>query len=457
VRRVEELDKEKDERQGDDASRDSRDKRNPFQEDLFVEEDANSLDTATPSKVPRNPFQKTFAPANSGHNWQEVKPNTRPASIANSRTSRLLDVDSFKTLLMTGSVEPTSPEPISKPPGDSSSGTETSSLSRQSIAESKDHALETPRSSYDTSRDDESFNQRPSQNQRSEKVKPPPPPPKSRHGRALPLKGPQTVSFDDFSPTIPAQMPQKARADISKPETDNISSNRPLPSPSSAASNPQLPETLSIPSKDLEGTSPTTLLSPQKKTAPPPPLARRSTVTKRPRTSTISSVTSQSDEQPSSYPPSIAESSTSQKMAPPPPPTRRTGSIANIVSPLTATTNLSSNLVANAQGRIRRTSQASLASPPTPPARRRSSRSSVDAAKGSASESRRTSNEMARTSIDSQRRVSVNEENDKFMVEKDKEQQKINPKTPSKPSTSDILADMEAFQKEIDELRARMT
>jgi hypothetical protein len=63
------------------------------------------------------------------------------------------------------------------------------------------------------------------------------------------------------------------------------------------------------------------------------------------------------------------------------------------------------------------------------------------------------SSEMARTSIDSQRRVSLNEER-KRPADQGKEH---TPAPDTQPSTSDILADMEAFQKEIDELRARMT
>jgi hypothetical protein len=65
------------------------------------------------------------------------------------------------------------------------------------------------------------------------------------------------------------------------------------------------------------------------------------------------------------------------------------------------------------------------------------------------------SSEAARTSIDSQRRVSLNEET-KRSAEHIGEQAAA-PETQPNASASDILADMEAFQKEIDELRARMT
>ncbi len=70
-------------------------------------------------------------------------------------------------------------------------------------------------------------------------------------------------------------------------------------------------------------------------------------------------------------------------------------------------------------------------------------------------ELRRMSNEAARTSIDSQRRVSLHEEN-KRPAEQAVGQAAASETQPN-ASTSDILADMEAFQKEIDELRARMT
>lgn len=83
-------------------------------------------------------------------------------------------------------------------------------------------------------------------------------------------------------------------------------------------------------------------------------------------------------------------------------------------------------------------------------------------------EARRLSSEAVRTSIDSQRRVSLNEERKrpvdlgkggadakKEQAEPSKEQN-VAPDA-QQASTSGILADMEAFQKEIDELRARMT
>jgi hypothetical protein len=433
----------------DDARPDA-DKTNPFQEALASEDKPDAPDPAAPPGVPRNPFQAT-RPAG-GRSWKDARP--RPASMANYRASRVLDVNSFKTLLMTGSVEP--PEPVTKPLGDSSSSTESSSLSRHSIAESKEPALETPRSSYDASRDDEPL-QRPPQSR--DKTKPPPPP-RSRHGKALPAgppkapppKVPQTVSFDDFSPTIPESLPQIAR------RLDANISTLPAPSPS----NP-LPEDGSLPRKD-----PDALLSPRKTMPPPPPLARRSTVTKRPRRNTNSSINSQPDDQPGSYPPSIAETPTPQKMGPPPPPTRRTGS-ASIISPLTATAPSNPETVV-IQGRARSTSQASLAgpAPPPPPARRQSSRASLESARGMAIEARRLSSEAVRTSIDSQRRVSLNEERkrpvDLGKGEADAKKEQAEPSKEQnvapdaqQASTSGILADMEAFQKEIDELRARMT
>jgi hypothetical protein len=70
-------------------------------------------------------------------------------------------------------------------------------------------------------------------------------------------------------------------------------------------------------------------------------------------------------------------------------------------------------------------------------------------------ESRRMSGEAARTSIDSQRRVSLNEERKRPADQKTGRTPA--PDAQPKASASDILADMEAFQREIDELRARMT
>jgi hypothetical protein len=414
-----------------------------------------------PSGVPRNPFAKTLATLEGRHPVPEIAPEVQISgqSRDKKRASRVLDVNSFKNLLLTGNSTSMVPDSASKWKGanqsESTSSTETSSISRQSLIENvAESSGETPRSSYDRPWPDESLKSK------MDKHKPPPPP-KSRHGKSLLPKGPQIVSFDDFSPTIPSE---------STPRIPSISEQVPA-SPTASLTTKPLPPTppaltrqtsqAQVPELKGDGNEQATAVS-QKKTAPPPPLTRRSTITKRPRGNTSSSITSVTEEAPSSYPPSIADSTNSQKIVPPPPPTRRSGSSNNILSPLSShdsakdrSPDPKSPPIPN---RTRSSSQASLMSPPPlPPARRRSSRTSIELApkvSGSASQSRRSSSEVVRSSFDSQRRISSGQQDQPIFEEVDHDVPSKNlPQKAPSSSGKDILADMDAFAEELEQLR----
>jgi len=210
-----------------------------------------------------------------------------------------------------------------------------------------------------------------------------------------------------------------------------------------------------------------------KRALPPPvPLARRSTVNRRQRANTASSNISQAENGGASYAASIAESiESTHKPAPPPPPTRRAGSSSTI--PKTSDFLTDATCDKNTEGRnnstrttrTRSNSGASLTSPPPrPPARRRSTRQSTELSRqnslggGSASHSRRASTDMPRSSLDSQRWPPSDAAYGTPIVEEVRVDAPIsNPSNiiASSRASVDILADMEAFQREIDELRAR--
>ena len=159
------------------------------------------------SGMPMNPFQR--AP---GTGVQNVPPSTKIESpvrgVATSKSFPIfsnkapLDVDAFTRLLLTGDKGSGAATPttaiFAASHGDSSSNTDASSLSRQSILDSQtDLRLETPRTSIEVSpREEEQqyqFSSRPSKSDRQG-----PPTPRSRSVKNA-GNFPQTVAFGDPS------------------------------------------------------------------------------------------------------------------------------------------------------------------------------------------------------------------------------------------------------------------
>jgi hypothetical protein len=256
-----------------------------------------------------------------------------------------MNVDMFKNLLMTGSASPS--PPVTQPPHpqrlqDSSSGTDTSSVSRQSLFDPA-HELhpESPRTSFDqqsiSDEEDEDDNEHVSlmgpTTSRPE-AEGPPPPPKHRHGKPLGLKGPQTVSFADFNESIPAgwQLPSGPRTPpvnsplqgILRPSTPRSPSsdlNKPLPPPPEAQTVPDAP------TPAMASEKPTTLSPvpqpeaslPKKIPPPPPPSSRRQGQSQsQARSRSGSNLTQNSIQEEDETPKPIL------KAVPPPPPSRRT-------------------------------------------------------------------------------------------------------------------------------------
>ncbi|KAF2827256.1 hypothetical protein CC86DRAFT_445285 [Ophiobolus disseminans] len=425
----------------------------------------------SPGGTPANPFSRTLASIEPQQSrGEEDRTVTERAASGNNRAS--LDVESFKNLLMTGKAGPRQSGPPSQtvplssiPSGvqfESSSSTDTSSISRQSIFE---HAQEThhesPRTSYEMAESDEDNMGLVSEVKKGKKK--PPPAPKHRHGKLVTPRQPQIVSFESFSATEPAPAPitrSRDNSDVNKPlpPTPVI-----LPPPlhiSTQDDTPQRPITMQQQSSDSLATSEAP--RPQKKTPPPVPLARRQsqlrTSSNESRSRSNSNLTLSSqlsvDAGLQSPVPSNKDVLSVAKSPPPPPRSRHGARLTDLstssanssttelpqrsASVRTATSSqgasisrrstLESENVSSAPGVHRSSSIASnrtaqravsgestgstMAPPPPPPRRRQSTRSSLDQPRpyipsSSPTESRRTSTENRRTSVDSKRRTSM--------------------------------------------------
>jgi hypothetical protein len=429
---------------------------------------ANTMNTM---RAPYNPFARTLATSDAHLGLQrataEERGNERPAGGAPK-----MNVDMFKNLLLTGSAGPSLP--VTQPtqpqrPQDSSSGTDTSSVSRQSLFDhTHDMHMESPRTSFDQESipdEDEQDNEHSSlmgPSMSRPEAEGPPPPPKHRHGKALGPKGPQTVSFADFNESIPMgwQQPSGPRTPpvnsalqgILRPSTSRSPSsdlNKPLPPP---------PEKLATPEPSAGKITAQQLATPQvdsaqpKKTPPPPPPAsrRQAQAHSQPRSRSNSSLTQNSvqeeDESPRPTP----------KAVPPPPPSRRSymppaqGSPAIETPPTTEPSSPMSeskpmpppprrNLSKGSSSHIRSSSNASGHSiqrhesggtaPPAPPPRRGAARES---------KIRRPSEHSLGSDTSSLRQVS----------------ESANDGAPPKEPQRDIMADLAALQAEVDALRA---
>ncbi|KAI4664908.1 uncharacterized protein J4E79_003207 [Alternaria viburni] len=185
----------------------------------------------SPGNVPANPFSRTLASLEpQDKESEEERTNTGRPMLGNSRAS--LDVESFKNLLLTGKATPrpsgppqqsmSASQPVAGAQFETSSSTDTSSVSRQSLFEpiQESHA-DSPRTSVDMadSEEDESMGL---VSEVKKGKKKPPPAPKHRHGKLVTQRQPQTVSFESFAATEPTPPPAIRR-------TDSSDTNKPLP------------------------------------------------------------------------------------------------------------------------------------------------------------------------------------------------------------------------------------
>jgi len=387
--------------------------------------------------MPFNPFQKTLAtiePAGIGSEMGGRKGSRDGAQKA-------MDVDSFKRLLMTGNA---GPAPTSA--GAAVVGAVFGSGDDAATTRNKNHTSNVRASPISSLDDAESASE---EDDPSTDGKAKPPPPIHRHGKPVNQRTPQVVSFSDFS-TV-----NFGAASTSLPRTPAQSNDSQDVAPPA------------LPARDAE--PPPLPIRTSQRLPPPPPAVRghnrnRSTS----NTSTKSASTVGPGRESSPGPP---QSQTMLKppssRAPPPPPARRLG-LKGIPSPeATSTPDVTESapqaedefsfdptyppprpsLGAMSSSRSasfssRGGSGASAPPPPPPPRRRGSSKGSQDVPRlgtWSPSESRRTSGEQHRTSMDSARRVSGGLEADAV-----------------RRGSGDVLADLSALQAEVDALRQRV-
>lgn len=458
-----------------------------------------------PQQAPYNPFARTLASIE-GNYMKEEKSVEDVASeqVGQGTGKAAMDVDSFTRMLLTGKPALTVPSSQAAPglliPTDGSS-TENSSISRHTLSDSSlGIHLESPRSSYEDSRSEGSADatEHSSLVRDAQPKKAKPPPPANHRGKLLSKKGPQTVSFADFDIAVSPDSAQNSpaspslnssRLSLSRSPSDL---NKPLPPPPSS----NIPDS-GLPTLPSQPFSQDDITRSSKIAAPPPPVPRRTSstrvegLTSRPRSGSQLSKSSFAGDFEDS-PPSLTSSLQAQPGKPPPPPTRRPLSIipsidreASVSSQastakapppppsrqsLRGTTTLtrtpSTQSTASIGHRRISPSLSGPTPPPPPPPRRGDKRSSLDGTgiqpgpttRRPSDGSQRSSIELRRssnTSLHHGRPSSISslqyvgEAGEDGLDTSAAQITDVN-------SGKDILADLSAFQAEIDALRAQI-
>ena len=414
---------------------------------------------SSPSGVPANPFSKTLATLEKG-----VVTKVPQQHENGSKSSKApYDVDDFKRLLLTGE-KPSSVSTIDIAPavtfqtqpiiGDSSSNTDASSASRQSLFESISGPLhESPRTSQETSISDDERQRLVGVSQpKPEKLKPSTP--RHRHGKLVKANAPQTVSFEDPALSFDTTgYTDKVSRDQSIPLTLGSPGDNQEPLPNSPGSDPT----------NSEGIEPADInASPSLQKKNPPALPSRRHGQMRSKTFIADSGRSSPiSEEVYANPTTLASSLPTNSSKPTPPAPRRSGalrqgsssSIPTAASLASSSGSLVSSIKAppptpptrspslNATKRLPQASfQASSPTmpPPPPPRRRGSSQSSYTPSRLSgdyrAMMGQRPRGDSGASSI-SQLQI-----------------------TPAESATekTDVLADLTTLQREVDELRGKM-
>ncbi|KAL8840595.1 MAG: hypothetical protein Q9170_001281 [Blastenia crenularia] len=387
------------------------------------------------------------------------------------------DVDDFKRLLLTGEKLQTGKAAAVSPLhgnvqglqlGDSNSNTDASSVSRQSIFEPHPEAHpESPGTSMDVSLSDDERHALVQSSPNAGRNRPSVPP--SRHGKLVKQNVPQTVSFESLSSSPPASSLTSSSVAMPSPISPTISKdlNKPLPPPPRSESPKAIEPTSNTASESTERMD-TSLSLPHhpnraaaKRSPPALPAARRyGQGRSRSSTNDSSRSTSISEEFSQHTLPSPSNSSSTTSSKPPPlPPPRRAGtnptqdtmsptsSVFPAIdamesppfkprppAPLSRTPSTSS---VKRMSHISATSGSSGVAPPPPPRRRGSSQGQNNFTPSRLSgEYRINSSERARSgsSASSSHPPSVPE---------------------VQPLEKDVLADLTALKREVDELRGK--
>jgi hypothetical protein len=418
-----------------------------------------------PSKAPANPFSKTL------EMMEHPERGGQAAASANitgpGRAS--MDVEAFKRLLMTGDSgmgtptgQSASQAHITHALGGDGSSTDTSSVSRQSIFEPVQEAHpESPRTSHEISEPEDERRGLTTELHSSTLGRKAPPPPSSRHGKLIKVElrdDPQIVQSPPTpnSITSPTYFNSSPRS-MTDPNRSLTDLNKPLPPAPNRASHDSDRE--SVFDKEAAGKTPeppSPSSSIRKKSAPAPPITRRHSqlVHRSKLTQNDAGRLSPKAEEETNTPAKKENRPRSDSArAPPPPPVRRpavrgSSHHGQLTSP--STISLPAPPPSRGSSRAGRPpsvlsvdlsndKRSSMAPPPPPP--RHGRRISFDAQ--SPGESRRTSGEHPRRSIESARRGSASSSI--------REEENLG----SSVGRPDIMADLSALQREIDALRVQ--
>ncbi|KAM3422455.1 hypothetical protein BST61_g2803 [Cercospora zeina] len=448
-------------------------------------QDSTSAD-ATPgaTRAPYNPFARKSATEEIGlsRHGKEAEMNGRE-----SRPKPALDVDAFKNILLTGAPIPAGLSATSgatRIPESNGSSTDTSSMFDHGHGPHPESPTDNFHD-YETASDEDDDEQSELMGAARSDDLAPPAPPKSK-------KGPQTVSFADFDQSIPPgfmasgprtpPVPTQHITGILRSASPRPGSDltKPLPAPPGET---DAAATFSAPIRNLSPSQvdgPVATAPPTAKAVPPPPPSRKSgSGHGRARSSSnLSNVTldssiptpadsvvstnsiklappppparkSQPGNQQAPPPPpkDLQPTSNDGKLAPPPPPLRRHPSKASKGSSNVSRQASDDSNTVSVSAQI---SAPGAAAPPPPPPRRPpgSKRASLDGPPHSYP--RRLSGEQHRgTSFDSERSASISSLQKVAETGESSEQAMASPgPDPSKH----ILAEMSAFQAEIDAL-----
>lgn len=430
--------------------------------------------TGSLSAMPVNPFKKTLASLDTESKsdltslGSELGNEERSVEAESKILRPHYDVDDFKRLLLTGEKSVFGGNAAVPPPvsfqssaqfGDSSSNTDASSISRQSIFEPVSGPLqESPRTSHESiPLDDEQHRLVGSTSTTSERDQPSTR--RHRHGKLVKSNAPQTVSFED--PTLSLSESTRsamAPGDVEKPLP-------PLPPPLNTqllkqSSTESTNHDLRVGPKDDPSSN-----TAQKRSPPVPPLSRRhSQLRAKPFASSIERSTPITEEASTGSALLSQSLPTASAKAPPAPPPRRAGlvrgnssssvSLGPTPTKMSDKPNATDVSTRSAKPRppvppnrsplissVKKPNQtqsipgSSSVAPPPPPRRRGSSQSSYTPSRLSGHYTERLRSDSGASSIS---------------------HLAMTPAGPSSAESKDVMADLSALQREVDELRGKL-
>lgn len=430
-----------------------------------------------PSGMPANPFAKTLASLST-----ENKPSTinsagelHPHGVDPSASRPHYDVDDFKRLLLTGEKSTPGMSAVAAPPvsfqspynmGDSSSNTDASSITRQSLFEP---VADPPHGSPDTSHEGSPLDDDRQQlvgglQLSSQKSKPSTP--RHRHGKLVKVNTLQTVSFEDpslsFSSSDITPKSSGTPSEVDKPLPPLPPSSNPLGGPGLVI------ETMKLDPLAVAAHTPSSPTG-QKRNPPAPPISRRHSQLK-PKSFANSERSTPITEEVMIGPGASSPSPppTASK-APPPPPPRRAGGLVRVHSSSSASTgasippaqshssaddansnlskhrppappNYSPTISSLKRQQTQPISGSPSVAPPPPPRRRGSSQSSYT---------------PSRLSGDYRTAATERFRSDSGASSISHLQMTPMTPTPSSSEGNDAMADLAALQREVDELRTK--